>query len=426
MKKRNLYIVVFVVSIFGLAVVQYQYLRIGLNLAKVQFDRKIEQTGEDIRRDLISRNQLTFLIGRFLEKDEEFFTVGLDSIERASHEFLNAFIAERLTQNGVDIDFDYDLHTRDTIYYLNSPSTHITRKNLVVYPIELAGYLPELISKRLVLELKFEPLNGYFLSKLNGLTLPSLLFILGIVATIIWVLKTYYWQRNVIATTNDFINNLTHELKTPVFSISLATKILDQQASAEQKSLIVIIRQQVVRLTEHIDKVLEIGSMEGKKRMFKLIKVDFKPYLQKLCEEFSLLTSMEEIVFTYVFEKGTFDIMAEVFHLENAVNNLLDNAKKYSENPVIHLEAVTKNKQLEIRVRDNGRGIDKKDRHRIFQKYYRATNGDLHDVKGYGLGLSYVKKVVENLKGTVTIESEKNKGTLVMISIPLYTGGKKT
>src|SRR5690606_11679805 len=112
---------------------------------------------------------------------------------------------------------------------------------LAAFPIVLQGYLPDLVENRLILELQFRDLSTYFLFQLNGLTLPSLLFLAGIVAVIIWVLRTYYWQRNLITHTNEFINNLTHELKTPVFSIGRASKILDESATETQKPVIKII-----------------------------------------------------------------------------------------------------------------------------------------------------------------------------------------
>ena len=392
---------------------------IGLNLAKVQFDRKIEMASAEIAQELSTRNQLTFLVGRSLQKDDKFFTVSLDSVERASNEFLNEFINDKLLANDLEMDFSYALRSRDTVYVGNTNMNANAGEHLAIYPVKLYGYLPELTGKTLVLELKFNQLDSFFLAKLNGLTLPSLLFILGILATIIWVLRTYYWQRNIITTTNEFINNLTHELKTPVFSIALATKILDKNASDEQQSIIAIIRQQTSRLTEHIDKVLEIGSMEGKKKVFNLERVDFRPYLQALCQEFEMLAPLENVVFSYSLEPGRYELDTEVFHLENAINNLLDNAKKYAKQPQIYLEAKKVDKKLVIAVHDNGSGIAKKDQRRVFEKYYRATNGDLHEVKGYGLGLNYVKHVVEHLKGKVYIESEKDKGSVVYLSIPL-------
>ncbi|NJB70713.1 two-component system phosphate regulon sensor histidine kinase PhoR [Saonia flava] len=425
MKKKNIYIIVFIVSILGLAIVQYQYLRVGLNLAKVQFNIKIGTASETIKEELKENNRLTFLIGEAIREDQSYFELEIDSLKDASSHFLNDYLTERMVNNGIDADFTYGLFARDSTYYLKSPATFNKENNIAVYPIQLEGYLPELLNERLILELQFESLNSYFLSKLNGLTLPSLLFILGIIATVFWVLRTYYWQRNVITTTNEFINNLTHELKTPVFSIGLASKMLEEEIGDENNPKIAIIRQEVERLKNHIDKVLELGSLEAKKRVFTLVKMDFEPNIKKLCSQFKTLSSIENVSFSYDLDEGPYCIKTEASHLENSINNILDNAKKYSKNPIINLKAKKKNGKLQIIISDNGKGIDEKDKNRIFQKYYRVLNGNTYEVKGYGLGLSYVKKVVENHKGKIMIESEVGMGTTVLIEIPLNKNGKK-
>jgi two-component system phosphate regulon sensor histidine kinase PhoR len=407
----------------GLAIVQYKYLEVGLNLARVQFNRNISKASEAIRSDLRTSNQLTFLVGNALQRDSTYFRLGMDSIQDASRHFLNDFITEKLVNNGIDTDFTYELYSRDTAYYLQSPLRFDPEDRIADFPIVLQGYLPELLDNRLILELKFRDLNTYFLFQLNGLTLPSLLFLTGIVAVVIWVLRTYYWQRHLIIHTNEFINNLTHELKTPVFSIGLASKILDENASKEQKPVVGIIRQQVSSLSRHIDRVLDLASLEAKRKVFDLAVVDFRPFLLKLCEDFSTLVSMEDVIFTYEVEPGEYWIKAEVFHLGNAINNILDNAKKYSDKPVIHLKCCLLNNKMSLQIRDNGKGIDEKDRARIFEKYYRVTEGDLHKVKGYGLGLSYVKKVLDAMKGDISVKSQRNKGTLITIQIPLKRVG---
>ena len=423
MKKRTIYIIIFVVSVVGLAIVQYKYLEVGLNLARVQFNRNISKASEAIRSDLSTSNQLTFLVGNALQRDSTYFRLGMDSIQDASRHFLNDFITEKLVNNGIDTDFTYELYSRDTTYYLQSPLRFDPEDRIADFPIVLQGYLPELLDNRLILELKFRDLNTYFLFQLNGLTLPSLLFLAGIVTVVIWVLRTYYWQRHLIIHTNEFINNLTHELKTPVFSIGLASKILDENASKEQKPVVEIIRQQVSSLTRHIDRVLDLASLEAKRKVFNLEVVDFRPFLLKLCEDFSTLVSMEDVIFTYEVEPGKYWIKAEVFHLGNAINNILDNAKKYSDKPVIHLKGCLLNNKMSLQIRDNGKGIAEKDRARIFEKYYRVTEGDLHKVKGYGLGLSYVKKVLDAMKGDISVKSQRNKGTLITIQIPLKRVG---
>ena len=424
MNRRTLYIAIFVVSILGLFVVQYQYLRIGLNLARAQFNKNIGNATQDIKTDLIDENQLSFLVGQAITKNDSYFKLSMDSIQDASKHFLNDFIIRRLTENGIDTDFSYRLFSRDSSFYLKSPKIFEPGTDLVRFPIELEGYLPSLVQKSVTLELQFKDLNRYFLSQLNGLTIPSFLFTLVIIVIFIWVLRSIYWQRKVITTTNAFINNLTHELKTPVFSIGLATKILDENLDSNKKPILQIIRQQIERLNQHIDKVLELGQLESQKKIFKLEKMDFKPNLIKMCEDFKTLSKLENIQFSYELKGDDYFVKVESKHLENAISNVLDNAQKYSENPVISLRAFTQNDYLLIVISDNGIGIDKKEKELIFKKYYRVTNGNLHKVKGYGLGLSYAQEVIKKHKGKVKIDSEVGKGTTVAISIPLSNGNK--
>lgn len=425
MKKRNIYTLVFIVSILGLAIVQYQYLRIGINLAKVQFSSKIGLASENIRNTLETKNKLTFLLANAIEEDSLYFTISVDSLRDASSHFLNDFITEKLVEKGIDADFTYRLVTRDSIHYIKSPVVYERTAELVTYPIEIKGYLPALLGTDVILELKFRNLDSYYLSKLNGLTVPSLLFILGIIVAILWILRTYYWQRNIITTTNEFINNLTHELKTPVFSIGLASKMLEGGVSEEKAPVLDIIRQQVERLKNHIDKVLELASFEERQSIFNFEVVDFKPILEDLCKEFKTLSSFGKVHFEYHLAAGPYRIKAEVAHLENAINNLLENAKKYSEEPKIEMGAFVQERKLFIRISDNGKGIGKRDQKLVFQKYYRVSDGNKYGVKGYGIGLSYVKKVIEKHNGKIDLESELNMGTTIILQIPLYKHGKK-
>ncbi len=407
------------VSIFGLSYVQYQYLKIGLNLAKVQFNEKIEKAMVDIKSGLRTENELTFLVASALLRDTTFFKSNPDSVLDASSYFLNDYLRENLTKNGVEADFAYTLMTRDSVYYLNSPEGFTRTEKNSEFPILLEGYLPNTFENRFVLNLKFNSLNRYFLSQLNGLVLPSLLFIVAIIVAIIWGLRTYYWQRRVITTTDAFINNLTHELKTPVFSINLASKMLADKVDDSGTTFLAIIKQQSQRLSDHIENVLELATIERKRSAIQLKPINFEPYLRKVCEEFKVLVSLEDVVFTYQIQADAFNIICEPFHLENVVNNLLDNAKKYSESPRIQLKAYKDQKFFYLDIEDNGRGISQKEQQKVFDKYYRATEKDLHAVKGFGLGLNYVKTVIKRHKGKILLKSTLGQGTIVSIQIPL-------
>jgi two-component system phosphate regulon sensor histidine kinase PhoR len=406
-------------------VVQYQYLKIGLNLAKVQFNKNMGTASRTIKNDLTEENELTFLIGKSISKDDSYFNLSLDSVQSATGHFLNDFLKDRLAVNGIAAEFSYQLFSRDSTDYLTSPIVFKKDDKLNTYPIELEGYLPALRGKSLVLELQFKDINTYFLFQLNGLTIPSLIFILAIIMVVIWVLRSFYWQGKLITTTNEFINNLTHELKTPVFAIGLATKILEEDLDEKHKPIVAIVRQQIERLKVHIDKVLELGSMENNKKVLVFKDVDFRPNLQRLCEEFQTLVSLESLQFSYELENGEYPVHVAASHLENAIINLLENAKKYSEDPNIQLKAFFAGKCLMVSVKDNGIGLDKKDQQRIFNKYYRVTQGNLHTVKGYGLGLHYVKHVVDSHKGHIKVDSVVGIGTTISLLIPLKKNGKR-
>lgn len=421
--KRNLYVLIFVVAIVGLLVVQYQYLRVGLGLAKAQFSDKMDRARENINSELSEVNSLTYTLGNTIQKDTSEVNIGLDSLEKASQYYLNDYISYQLNVSGIDAPFSYTLYSRDSITYLSSIKPHIMADDNLTYPIQIKGYLPELLEKDVVLEIGFEDLNNYFLRQLRGLIIPGLLFLLMIIFVVIWVLKSFYSQRSIITTTNDFINNLTHELKTPVFSIGLATKILSEDLPENKKAVVELIRTESDRLKTHIDKVLELASMESGKKLLQFKEIDFRPDLVRICEGFALLAEHEDMEFDYTLGEGPYHIRAEQFHLENVVGNLLENARKYSDDPKIQLTAYTQKGKLLITISDNGQGIANEDINKIFRKYFRIKNGDVHKVKGYGLGLYYVQKIIKMHRGKISVESKLGEGTTFTISLKLTKHG---
>ncbi len=419
-------LIIFIISITGLAIVQYQYLNIGLNLARVQFDQKIGNSIGAINEGLRVKNELTFLAGKAMTADSSYFKLSLDSVQDASRFFMNDFLKEKLLQNGIKTDFTYIIHSKDSTDYLKSPRFFDNDESVLKYPFKLEGYLPELLDKSLILELRFKDINKYFLGQLNGLTIPSLIFIIAIIFVVLWVLKSFYWQRNLNTITNEFINNLTHELKTPVFSIGIATKILEEKGNPENTQILGVIRNQVDKLKVQIEKVLELASIEGKQNLLKKTKLDFKLVILKIITEFRQLAELENIDFNTEISGDCYNLYCEPNHLENAINTILENAKKYSDkNPKISMSAFIDKKNLIIEIEDNGIGILEEDQKKIFKKYYRASSGDLHKVKGYGLGLNYVQQVLKSHKAKVFVKSSIGKGSVFTLSIPLLNNNGK-
>ncbi|MGB6152845.1 MAG: HAMP domain-containing sensor histidine kinase, partial [Pricia sp.] len=263
-------------------------------------------------------------MARTMENDTINLILSPDSLQRMTRFFLDDYITYQLGVSGIDASFSYSLYARDSTAYLTSLNPHIKNDNIRLYPIKIEGFLADKMEKELVLELGFMDIHTYFLYQLNGLTIPGLLFLLAIVAVVIWVLKSFYWQSTLITTTNEFINNLTHELKTPVFSIALATKILEEGQTSESGTILALIKRETNRLKEHIEKVLELASLESGKSLMQFGEIDFRPALQLICEDFKKLAKYENVDFAYRLAEGPYTILAETFHLENVINNLLD------------------------------------------------------------------------------------------------------
>ncbi len=144
------YLLIFIISVIGLAFIQYQYLRIGLNLAKVQFNQKIANAIIDIKEGLVENNELTFLAGKAMTRDDSYFKLSLDSVQDAARFFMNDYLKEKLLQNGIKTDFSYIIYSKDSTDYLKSPHSFNDNETLK-YPFQLSGYLPDIVRKKLIL-----------------------------------------------------------------------------------------------------------------------------------------------------------------------------------------------------------------------------------------------------------------------------------
>ncbi len=420
MVRKYLYISLFIVSIIGLSVVQYQYFRIGLNLAGLQFDENMREAMTEMKEELSDRNELTYLVATSITGEEENFKLSMDSIRDASEYFFNDFVKSKLVEHGIKADFTYELYSRDSLVYLGSSEQFDESDEVLSYPMTLTGYLADTSDKNLILEIRFRNVNRYFLSQLNGLTIPSLFFILIIISILIWVFRAFYLQKNLITTTNEFINNLTHELKTPVFSMGVASKILEEKIDGDAKEVVGVMRSQLDKMKNQIDKVLELAIIEGKKDVLEMERFDLHPLLNQIGSDFGSLVNLEGGQFEMDLRDAPYDFTGDKYHIDNAINSLLENARKYSDKPFsIRMTAFKQKGKLHIQIHDEGIGIAKEGLKKIFDKYFRVPNGDRHDVKGYGLGLHYVKRIVTLHKGKIDVVSEEGVGSTFTMILPL-------
>jgi two-component system phosphate regulon sensor histidine kinase PhoR len=248
----------------------------------------------------------------------------------------------------------------------------------------------------------------------------SLLIVLLVFTIIVaFILK----GKKLNALKKDFINNMTHELKTPIANIAVASDAIRNRTMSEQKmaQYAQIIHKENDRLHSLVDRVLQISTIEKGTDTFAMELVDVNEVIQTVVATFEPLLQEKNGRISAHLSEQKMKILADKVHLANVVYNLIENAVKYSENaPEINIKTVSEKNALRLIISDKGIGMTKESQERIFEKFYRAETGNLHNTKGYGLGLSYVKMVVEQHKGLINFTSVLGKGSTFNILFPTH------
>ena len=226
---------------------------------------------------------------------------------------------------------------------------------------------------------------------------------------------------------NDFINNMTHEFKTPISTISLAAQMLNDDAVRKSPAMLqhisTVINDETKRLRFQVEKVLQMSMFDHQKSTLKLTDIDANAVIANIVQTHKIkVEKYGGRIETYLDAENAL-VNVDEMHFTNVIFNLLDNAVKYrKEDTPLFLEVRTRdlpNERLEITIADNGIGIKKDDLKKIFDKFYRVSTGNRHDVKGFGLGLAYVHKMITELKGEIHAESEFGQGSKFIITLPL-------
>ena len=242
----------------------------------------------------------------------------------------------------------------------------------------------------------------------------------------VFTIYTIFRQKRLTEIKNDFINNMTHEFKTPISTISLAAQMLQDPSVTKSgdmlKHLSGIINDETKRLRFQVEKVLQMSMFDEKGGTFKRKEVDINNLLKDVTDTFRLKVETNGGSLKTHLEAADTIVFVDQMHMTNVIFNLLDNAIKYkSADKKIELaiDSYNKGDKIYISIQDNGIGIRKEDLKKIFEKFYRSHTGNRHDVKGFGLGLAYVKKVIDYHKGNIHAESDYGRGTKFIISLPI-------
>jgi two-component system phosphate regulon sensor histidine kinase PhoR len=246
------------------------------------------------------------------------------------------------------------------------------------------------------------------------------LVIIGIFGFAVYTIHT---QKKISEIKNDFINNMTHEFKTPISTVALACEALQdddvKKNEAFLKRYISIIQAENKRLGMQVEKVLQMATLDKKDFKLKLEPLDMHEVIDRALGNVNFQIEKREGIIDKQLQASHTSVIADEVHLTNIIYNLLDNANKYSpEKPKISIATKNYNGGIIVKISDNGIGMSKEVTGRIFEKFYREPTGNLHNVKGFGLGLTYVKTILDALGGSISVKSEVAKGSTFEIYLP--------
>ena len=255
---------------------------------------------------------------------------------------------------------------------------------------------------------------------------PALFFTIVLCVTFLYTIYIIFRQKKVTELKNDFINNMTHEFKTPLSTISLAAQMLTDGSVAKSPQMLqhitTVIGDEARRLRFQVEKVLQVSLFDEQKSTLKTVELNLNDLVSAVVNTFALKVEKNGGTIVTQLDADEPHVLADEMHITNVVFNLMDNAVKYrrDEEP-LRLTVCSWNERdrYYLSIEDNGIGIKKDNLKRLFERFYRVHTGNRHDVKGFGLGLAYVKKVVEDHRGTIRVESEPGVGTKFVIVLPL-------
>lgn len=341
---------------------------------------------------------------------------------RVNFRALDRDLQAELLNNGIEIPYHFTVSTSDGREVYRCSDYEATGEE-DAYSQILFGNDPP--SKMGVLKIHFPTMNSYIFSSVRFM-IPALFFTVVLCLTFMFTLYIIFRQKKVTELKNDFINNMTHEFKTPVSTISLAAQMLADDSVSKSPQMMQhvtgIINDEAKRLRFQVEKVLQISLFDEQKATLKTRELDVNELVTGVVNTFALKVEKNGGTIVTHLDATQPIVMGDEMHITNVVFNLLDNAVKYKrDDEPLRLTIRTWNESGKfcLSIQDNGIGIKKENLKRVFDRFYRVHTGNVHDVKGFGLGLAYVKKVIQDHRGTIRAESELGVGTKFIIVLPL-------
>lgn len=335
---------------------------------------------------------------------------------------LERLLRKKLNEDGIDIDFKFAIYDKDLATRVQSDNFELKNSGSTGVPI----FYDENYESDFTLYINFPERKKFILSSIIGMVVLSIIFTLIIIIAYWSALYQLVKQRQISQIKTDFINNMTHEFKTPIATINLALDaIKNPQIINDEdkvKRYLKMIKDENKRMHAQVENVLRISKLEKNELNISKDRVKLHDLIEDAVTHVELIIEDRNGYINTHLDAAKSSVLANETHFTNVIVNILDNAIKYSnDEPKIDVFTEDVGNSILLKIKDQGNGMSKAVQKRVFEKFYREHTGDVHNVKGHGLGLAYVKRIVDDHQGHISVESEKGKGSTFIIKLPLIS-----
>jgi len=392
---------------------------------KFQREDEIERKKLELKIAALGKDTFSYTRSSVVEDvSKELQETNVPIYKRINFNSLGVLLKQELLANNITIEPSYriSLARKDSTIFMTASNVKGEFLPENTYKTPLFGN--DIFRDPGMLFVSFPNKNSAIISNLSATLASSIGLLLVLVFIFSYTLYAILKQKKLSEMKTDFINNMTHEFKTPVATIMIASEALKDPEVTEDKArlkrLAGIIYDENVRLGSHIERVLSIARLEKGELKMENTEVDVNDLIVIVLDSMELQLQKRNAIVNVNTDAENAVVYGDELHLSNVIYNLIDNANKYSSStPEITITTRNTGKNLIIEIADKGIGMTKEHSKRIFDQFYRVPTGNLHDVKGFGLGLNYVQDIIKKMNGTVKVSSEKDRGTTFEISLPL-------
>lgn len=419
MRNRTIQIITLmaIISMAGIVVLQVFWFRMAFDETEKEFDQNVFTSLQRVGEQLLQINRQQIPNGRMVDQiSSNYFVVSVNG--EIDTKVLESLLKAEFKGRGLLMDFEYGVYdcNHQKLVYGNYVSFGDEEKYRA--PRELPQWKNDLY----YFSVNFPDKTNHIIGSMY-IWLFSSVVLLVVVVFFAFALVTIFRQKQLSEVQKDFVNNMTHEFKTPVSTILVTSRLLNKPEVQLQPSSIErysnLIQQEALRLKSQVERVLQVAVWDQKKMKYQLEDVNIHECIEQAIASVEQMIQEKGGCIEKHLEATNATLRGDRMHLTNSIINLLDNAIKYNiRTPRIEVSTRNNGHQMEISVKDNGIGISRKNAAHIFDRFFRVSTGDVHDVKGFGLGLYYVKHVVNDHKGKIKVESEPGSGTSITLIFP--------